>query len=445
MTKRGISTIVVVGIVIVILIVAAVAVYLVTRPGVQPGEFEISALTASPSSVTWGETVTISVDVQNTGETEATGNVTIVLNGVDLTKTATLAANETKTVTFTVSNGTYTVPDTYTVTVQGTTLTDTFTVEARAHVGLIIATGGLGDKSFNDISYAGVKRAKEELGIDFDYVEPAAISEYEGYQRDFAKTGDYEIIICVGFDQMDALTIVAEEYPNQKFALVDEIVNETNVASLLFKTNESSFLIGVVAGMLTETDKVGCVGGMDIPLIRNFYMGYKAGAEWANPNVTVRDLVFVGDWADPTTGKELALSEIDAGVDALYVAAGKSGLGAHEAVNETGITGFGVDACQCYLYPEIVASMTKRVDVALFEMIEATVEGTFEGGVYNRGLRDPQGWVGCCRLPEEEEFWEHEFFEFEFEHSPLETEVIDKMEEARDKIVAGEITVPSAF
>jgi len=252
MSKKAISTIVAVGIVIVILIVAAVAVYLVTRPGPQPlpGEFAISALTASPSSVTWGETVTISVDVQNTGETEVTGNVTIVLNGVDLTKTATLAANETKTVTFTVSNGTYTAPETYTVTVQGTTLTDTFTVEARAHVGLIIATGGLGDKSFNDISYAGVKRAKEELGIDFDYVEPAAISEYEGYQRDFAKTGDYEIIICVGFDQMDALTIVAEEYPNQKFALVDEIVNETNVASLLFKTNESSFLIGEQNGRI---------------------------------------------------------------------------------------------------------------------------------------------------------------------------------------------------
>ena len=162
-----------------------------------------------------------------------------------------------------------------------------------AKVGLIIATGGLGDKSFNDISYAGVKRAEEELGIDFDYVEPAAIAEYEGYQRDFAKTGDYEIIICIGFDQMDALTVVAAEYPNQNFVLVDEIVNETNVASLLFKTNESSFLIGVAAGMLTETDKVGFVGGMDITLIRDFYTGYKAGAEWANPNVTVRELVFV--------------------------------------------------------------------------------------------------------------------------------------------------------
>ncbi len=315
--------------------------------------------------------------------------------------------------------------------------------EPTVKVGLIIATGGLGDKSFNDISYAGVVRAKEELGIDFDYVEPAAIAEYEGYQRDFAKTGEYAIIICIGFDQKEALTVVAAEYPNQTFALVDEIVNATNVASLLFKTNESSFLIGVAAGMLTETDKVGFVGGMDITLIRDFYTGYKAGAEWANPNVTVRDIVFVGDWADPTTGKELALSEIDAGVDALYVAAGKSGLGALEAVNETGVTGFGVDACQCYLYPEIVASMTKRVDVAVFEMIEDAIEGTFEGGIYSGGLEE--GWVGCCRLPEEEEFWETVWAPFEFSHTTLATEVLDKIEEARDDIVAGEITVPSAF
>jgi len=441
MSKKAISTMAVVGIVLAIVIVAAVAVYFVTRPGEKlPGEFEISALTVSPSSVTWGDTVTISVDVQNTGENEVTGNVTIVLNGaVESTKTETLAANETKTVTFTVSKGT----GTHTVTVQGTTLTSTFTVEAVAKVGLIIATGGLGDKSFNDISYAGVKRAEEELGIEFDYVEPAAIAEYEGYQRDFAKTGDYEIIICVGFDQADALTIVAEEYPDQSFALVDMIVDKPNVASLLFKANEGSFLVGAAAGMKTETDKVGFVGGMDIPLIQDFFVGYEAGAEWANPNVTVLEPVFVGEWANPTKGKELAISLVDLGADAIFVAAGKSGLGSLEAANETGVIGFGVDACQCHLYPEIVASMTKRVDIAVFEMIEDAIEGTFEGGIYSGGLEE--GWVGCCRLPEEEEFWETVWAPFEFSHTTLATEVLDKIEEARDDIVAGEITVPSAF
>ena len=309
-----------------------------------------------------------------------------------------------------------------------------------AEVGLVLATGGLGDKSFNDISYAGVVRAEEELGIEFDYVEPTAIAQYEGFQRDFAETGDYEIIVCIGFDQADALTIIAGEYPNQSFAIVDMVVDKPNVASLLFKANEGSFLVGVAAGMKTETEKVGFVGGMDIPLIRDFFMGYEAGAQWANPNVTVLAPVFVGGWADPTKGKELALTLTDLGADAIYVAAGKSGLGALEAVNETGVIGFGVDACQCYLYPEILASMTKRVDVAVFEMIEAAVEGTFEGGIYNGGLEEE--WVGCCRLPEEKEFWE---LEFEFDHTPLETEVTNKIVEARDKIVAGEIIVPSAF
>ncbi len=313
--------------------------------------------------------------------------------------------------------------------------------EAAKKVGLIIATGGLGDKSFNDISYAGVVRAEEELGIEFDYVEPAAIAEYEGFQRDFAKTGEYEIIICVGFDQADALTIVAGEYPDQKFAIVDMTVDLPNVASLLFSANEGSFLVGAASGMMTTTGKVGFVGGMDIPLIRDFWLGYEAGVKWANSTVTVVDPVFVGDWADPTKGKELALGLVDVGVDAIFVAAGKSGLGALEAVHEEEIWGYGVDACQCYLYPEeIRVSMTKRVDNAVFDMIKDAVEGTFEAGFHTGGLEGP--WVGSCRLPEEEEFWEDTF---EFEHEPITSAVLDKIIEARDKIVSDEIVVPSAF
>ena len=307
-------------------------------------------------------------------------------------------------------------------------------------VGLILTTEGLGDKSFNDVSYAGVQRAKDEFGIDFGYVQPTAIAEYEVYQRAFAATGDYKIIICVGFDQADALTKVAAEYPSQRFVIIDKVVDKPNVASLLFKQNEGSFLVGVVAGMKTETGKVGFVGGMDIPLIRDFFVGYEAGAKWANSAVEVVAPVFVGGWADPTKGKELAIGLADLGVDVIYAAAGKSGLGVLEAVHERAILGLGVDACQCHLHPEIVASMTKRVDVAAFDMIKATIEEAFQGGIYSGGLKE--GWVGCCRLPEEESFWEEMFG---FTHALLETIVIDKIEEARDKIVAGEITVPSAL
>ncbi|MCW3997648.1 MAG: BMP family ABC transporter substrate-binding protein [Candidatus Bathyarchaeota archaeon] len=312
---------------------------------------------------------------------------------------------------------------------------------AEKKVGLIIATGGLGDKSFNDISYAGVQRAKEELGIDFDFVEPEAIAQYEGFQRDFAKSGDYEIIICVGFDQADALTVVSQEYPDQNFAIVDMVVVQPNVASLLFKSNEASFLVGVAAGMITDTGNVGFVGGMDIDLINDFYLGYEAGVQWVDTEVTVLEPVYVGDWGDPTKGKELAKSLVDLGADGIFIAAGKSGLGALDAVNEEDVTGFGVDACQCYLYVQnIPVSTTKRVDIAVYEMIEAAIEDTFEGGIYNKGLAE--GWVGVCRLPDEEGFWEEEF---DFTHEPLETGVEEKILEARTKIISGEIIVPTAY
>jgi basic membrane protein A len=311
---------------------------------------------------------------------------------------------------------------------------------APKKIGLILATGGLGDKSFNDISYAGVQKAKEDLGILFDYVEPKAIAEYEGYQRDFAMSGDYVLIICVGFDQADALAKIADEYPNQNFAIVDMVVDKPNVASLTFRANEASFLVGVVAGAMTETGKVGFVGGMDIPLIKDFFVGYEAGAEWANPSVTVSTPVFVGDWGDPGKGKELAISLIEGGDDVIYAAAGKSGLGALEATHDEGVTGIGVDSCQCYLYPEIIASATKRVDKAVYQMILNAIVGKFNGGFYSGGLKE--GWVGMCRLPDEESLWEEVF---NFQHSPLPADVLSKVKEARDLIIAGDIVVPSGY
>ncbi len=307
-------------------------------------------------------------------------------------------------------------------------------------VGLITATGGLGDKSFNDISLAGVQRAKDKLGIEFDYVEPTAIAEYEGFQRDFAMSDEYMLIVCVGFDQADALTMVAAEYPDQNFALVDMVVDNPNVASLNFRQNEGSFLVGVVAGLRSETGNLGFVGGMDIPLIRDFYVGYKAGAEWANPTVTVGEPVFVGAWADPGSGKELAVGLIEQGYDGIFVAAGKSGLGAIEAIHQAGINGFGVDACQDYLYDELAASATKRVDTAIYEMILNAYVDMFKGGFYSGGLGEQ--WVGLCRLPSEEPFWEDVF---DFEHTPLDEEILAKVKDARDKIIAGDITVPSGF
>ena len=305
-------------------------------------------------------------------------------------------------------------------------------------IGLILATGGLGDKSFNDISYAGAVRAKEELGIELDYVEPKAVAEYEGYQRDFASSQEYEIIVCIGFDQADALNKIAQEFPQQKFALVDMTVDQPNVASLLFKANEGGFLLGVQAAYMSKTKKIGIVGGMDIPLIRDFFIGFEAGVEWANTGAEVLPTVYVGSWADPTKGKELALSLIDQGCDVIWAAAGKSGLGALEAAKERGVYAMGVDACQCYLGDHIIASETKRVDVAVYETIKSAFDGTFQGGILEKGVAE--GWIGNCRFPEEQPFWEETFnFKHQVEIPP---EVMQKVEEAKEKISKGEIKVP---
>lgn len=307
-------------------------------------------------------------------------------------------------------------------------------------VGLVMATGGLGDKSFNDISFLGVQKAFDNLGVEFDYVEPISIAEYEGYQRDFAKSGEYMLIISIGFDQADALAVVAGEYPDQNFAIVDMVVDAPNVASLTFRANEGSFLNGVVAGLKSETGKIGFVGGVDIPLIRDFFVGYEAGAKWANPDIEVLEPLFVGGWGDPAKGKELAVGLIELGADGVFAAAGGSGLGALEAVDEQGINGFGVDACQDYLNPNMVSSMTKRVDEAVYQMILDALVGKFQAGFYSGGLKE--GWVGICRLPSEEAMWEEIF---DFEHQDLSDEIMNKVLEAKDKIIAGDIMVPSGF
>ncbi|TFH15341.1 BMP family ABC transporter substrate-binding protein [Candidatus Bathyarchaeota archaeon] len=307
-------------------------------------------------------------------------------------------------------------------------------------VGMVTGTGGLGDKSFNDGSFSALQRAYEKLGVEYDYVEPTSIAEYEGYQRDFAMSGEYGLIVCIGFDQGDALAIVAAEYPNQNFVLVDMVVDNPNVASLTFKANEGSFLLGVVAAMKSETGKLGFVGGIDIPLINDFYVGYKAGAEWAVPSIQVLDPVYVGGWGDPTKGKELAIGLVELGADGIFHAAGGSGLGALEAADEQDVTGYGVDACQDYLNPSMFASMTKRADNAVYEMILNAMVGKFQGGFYSGGLKE--GWVGMCRLSSEEAYWEEMFG---FKHQAISEEIINKVLSGQSKVISGEIVVPNGY
>jgi basic membrane protein A len=298
---------------------------------------------------------------------------------------------------------------------------------AGTKVAIVFATGGLGDKSFNDTCYEGIKEAEEDFGIVFDYVEPTAIAEYEGFHRQYAKSGDYALIIGIGFDQADAITIVGEEYPDQKFAIVDMVVDLPNVASLVFRENEGSFLVGAAAGLKTQTDEIGFVGGMDIPLIRKFLAGYKYGAEYVNPDVEVT-WKYVGDWTDPAKGKELALTQFDAGADILYAAAGRSGLGAIQAADERGMLVIGVDADQCETIEGVpvttfLCSMLKRVDVAVYDTVKSVVEGTFTGGIHSFGVAE--NGVGACK------------------HLP--GDIQDEIDEYAEKITSGEIVVPTGI
>jgi basic membrane protein A len=293
---------------------------------------------------------------------------------------------------------------------------------------IVFATGGLGDKSFNDSCYEGAMRVKEEFDVDFDYVEPTAIAEYEGFLRQYAKSEDYAIIVSIGFDQADALTVVAEEYPDQKFALVDMVVEKPNVASLVFREHEGAFLVGVAAAKKTETDKLGFVGGMDIPLIRRFLAGYKYGAEYVNPDIEVF-WKYVDNWSDPAKGKELALAQFNDGADILFIAAGRSGLGAIQACYEQGALAIGVDSDQSQTVegvpPEtFLCSMMKRVDIAVYETVKSVLEGTFQAGIQSYGIAE--NGVGP--------FWT-------LEAQPQELQ--DEIKELRSKIASGEIQVPS--
>ena len=256
-------------------------------------------------------------------------------------------------------------------------------------VGLVLSVGGLGDKSFNDSAYEGLTRAARELGIEPVYGQPEQMSEDEKYLRQYAEQG-MDLIIGVGFLMKDALDKVSGQFPETRFAIIDAVVEAPNVASLIFREHEGSFLVGAIAGLVTETDKVGFVGGMDIPLIHKFEVGYREGVKYVNPDCDVL-VAYAGSgpeaFHDPVKGKSLALSQFDRGADVIFQAAGSTGNGVIDAAQERGLFAIGVDANQNYMAPgHVLTSMVKRVDVAVFSIIEDVVQGTFEGGIHVYGL-----------------------------------------------------------
>lgn len=296
-------------------------------------------------------------------------------------------------------------------------------------VGIVLSTGGLGDKSFNDAAYRGLEQAKKELGIEFKYVEPASPAEDEEFLREYADA-NYDLIIATGFQMTESAKAVAADYPDLKFAIIDDVIDLPNVKSLTFKEEEGSFLVGALAAMMSKTGVVGFVGGMENPLIKKFEVGYEQGAKYINPKVKVLSVYTTGPnpFNDPVRGKENAISEINQGADVVYHAAGGTGMGVIDAAKQKGVYAIGVDSNQDSVAPgTVLTSMIKKVDVAVFDTVKSVKDGKFQPGLTVYGVAE--NGVGTT--------------EFEFTKEKIGAEKLARLEEIAKKIANKEIVVNS--
>ena len=310
---------------------------------------------------------------------------------------------------------------------------------SKIYVGIVFDIGGKDDRSFNAAAWEGVRRAAKDLPIVLRDIEPGTPNAIEPAMRAFAEQ-NFDLIIGVGFAQAPIMETVAKDYPNIQFAIIDGVSQLPNVASLVFKEHEGSYLVGILAAKASRTGTIGFLGGMDIGLIHRFAKGYEEGAHSVNPNIREsRNFVGVTDsaWNNPGKGKELSLSQIGQGADVIFTAAGNSGLGAFDAVEQQGLQNgrathfvIGVDSNQNMVKPGFVlTSMVKRVDNAVYDIVNDVVNRRFSPGLHVFGL-DKDG-VGYAMD--------------EFNKDLVSPEAIQEAETAKKKIIAGEIKVTDAM
>jgi basic membrane protein A len=321
-----------------------------------------------------------------------------------------------------------------------TTAAPTTTAGPTASVGMVYDIGGRGDLSFNDMAYAGLEKAINELGVDAVDLEPNEGGENRVELLSLLAEEGRDLIIGVGFLFADSITEVSTAHPDIAFGIVDSAVEPANVSGLLFAEEQGSFLVGVAAGLKTTTQSVGFIGGVEFPLIQKFEAGFVAGVAAACPECSV-DVKYItqapdfGGFFDAAKAKEIALAQYEEGADIIYHAAGGAGNGLFEAAKEvsettgTKVWAIGVDADQAKtvsseLAPYVLTSMLKRVDVAVYETIKAVVDGTFAGGpkvfdlsVDGVGYSTTGGYVD---------------------------DIVDQLDAYKAQIVSGEITVPTA-
>lgn len=278
-----------------------------------------------------------------------------------------------------------------------TLLLPTLAHSADISPAIVYDLGTKFDKSFNEGVSNGAKRFTEETKLEVREFEPANDSQIEQAIRKMAKRGS-DPIISVGFSQANALGVVAKEFPNTSFTIIDSVVDQPNVRSVTFREEQGSFLVGALAAMASKTGKIGFVGGQDIALIRKFACGYEQGAKYINKDVEVFQNMTGSTgaaWNNPTKGGELAKSQFDRGADVVFAAAGGTGIGVYQAAKDNGKYAIGVDSNQNYLHPgTMLTSMIKRVDNAAYDTFKAKMDGSWKAGVVSLGLAEKGvGWA----------------------------------------------------
>lgn len=302
----------------------------------------------------------------------------------------------------------------------------------------VVYSGNLGDKSYNDSCNEGAKQAVADFGIEVKNLEGTSAEEWKANLLAACEDG-YDLVICSSSNFQEYLKEYAPMYPDVKFAIIDTTVEGDNIVSVSFAQNQGSFLAGAAAAMFTQkTDiegvnedaVIGWVGGMDIPVLQDFYIGYEQGAKYINPDITVLQS-FAGTWNDPLKGKELTLAQYEQGADIVMNVASGTGSGILEAAKEAGRYAIGVDLNQDNEQPgHVLTSMLKRVDRACYLSIQSVVEGSFKGNQVSYLTVSDKG-VGLTDFAVMKEALGEKFPQ----------DIVDKVAELEKKIISGEIVV----
>lgn len=308
--------------------------------------------------------------------------------------------------------------------------------EKAVKIGLIVGTGGLGDQNFNDLAYNGLLEAQKLYGIEFDYSEPQSASDYASYITQYAEDGSYDLIMLNASEAESALEELAPKYPDQKFSIIDTMVDCENVMSIVKDFRDYPFLGGYLAGIMTTHPalqnanpeaNVGISLGVDSELFQSGALGYKAGAMLANPE-TVVQVGIVGSFADPATAKESAKMMYDNGADIIMNLNGGSSLGVFNQAEESNLYSIGVATNQNPIAPDaIIGSCTENLGGAVVDICKQLIDGTWKGGVMEVSISTG-------------------YFDIVYDGSNLEIpqDVKDAVAAVRDAVKDGTLTLPTS-